>query len=80
LESVIPRRKNITPVDVQMQAGGNDCSLYAVAYIVDIIFGRDPSMIVYEQSLMRYHMVDWLHAERFTPFVSQVKRVNVVIE
>ena len=42
--------------NVRKQTGQSDCGLYAIAYTFDIISGRSPDRIVYNQSVMRTHL------------------------
>ena len=48
---------NISMVPTQKQLGGSDCGLFAIANATAIAFGRDPSKEVYQQSLMRNHVI-----------------------
>ena len=35
-----------------------DCGAFAIAYSIDILFGNNPSEIIYDQSKLRQHLVD----------------------
>ena len=43
--------------NVNKQSGDNDYGLFAAAYITSIAHGQDPSSIVYNQGLMREHLL-----------------------
>ena len=43
--------------NVNKQSGDNDCGLFAATYITSIAHGQDPSSIVYNQGLMREHLL-----------------------
>ena len=54
--------------NVNKQSGGNDCGLFAAAYITSIAHGQDPSSIVYNQGLMREHLLTCLETKRMALF------------
>ena len=43
-------------MSVQMQAGGYDCGLFAVAFAVALAFGNPPGQFHFEQQKMRHHL------------------------
>ena len=45
-----------------------DCCLFAIAMVIAIAFGNDPSKQNFYQELMRAHLVDCLKNERFSMF------------
>ena len=47
---------SINIVNVQMQAGGSDCGLFAVAMATDLCRGVDPYNLHYHQEQMRPHL------------------------
>ena len=42
-------------MDVQMQAGGYDCGLFAIAFATAIVFGKQPGLFCFDQPKMREH-------------------------
>ena len=60
---------NIKVVAVQKQrAGSSDCGLHAIANVVTIAYGENPSQIKYDQAVMRSHLVKYLSAKKVEPF------------
>ena len=55
-------------VDVQRQIGGNDCSLFAMAFVDALCLGQDPHIISYAQEKMRYHLISIFESEHVLPF------------
>jgi len=53
---------------VFLQTGGEDCGLYCIAYAVDIVNGRSPESILYDQDVMRKHLLDCIAKDNLTPF------------
>ena len=43
-------------VNVQLQSGGDDCALFAVAFAEALCTGRDPHVLSFNQSQMRHHL------------------------
>ena len=56
--------------NVNKQSGDNDCGLFAAAYITSIAHGQDPSSIVYNQGLMREHLLTCLETNRINGPIS----------
>ena len=54
--------------NVSKQSGSVDCGLFAIAYITDIAFGRDPSFHVYVQKEMRQHFSNVLSKKKLSHF------------
>ena len=68
---------------VQLQRGGADCGCFAVAFVVSLLFGDDPTSLLYSQKEMRGHLEDCLQSELFTPFPAsekKAKRKSKIIE
>ena len=42
-------------MDVQMQTGGYDCGLFAVAFLVSLALGKSPGQYHFDQDKMRQH-------------------------
>ena len=53
---------------VHRQRGARDCGLFAIAYAVDLARGVDPSMIKYDQSRMRRHLLGCFARGAITTF------------
>lgn len=57
---------------VQVQLGGLDCGVFAIAFAYDLAAGRnDPSNVQYDQSKMREHLANCLESHSFAPFPKQ---------
>ena len=62
------------------QAGSDDCGLFAAAYCTSLAYGQNPSAFVYDQSLMRKHLVLCLETKKMEPFpVIHKRRVGTGI-
>lgn len=57
----------------QIQRGGLDSGLFAIAFAYDLASGNDPSQVTYDQSRMREHLVKCLENGLFEPFPRQRK-------
>jgi len=55
-------------VDVHKQDGWNDCGLFSIAYTVALSFDLQPGTCVFEQNLMRLHLIRCLESHKFTTF------------
>ena len=63
---------NIKMVAVQKQhAGSNDCGVFAIANAIAITFGEDPSVLHYNQTLMRTHLIERLTTKSIEAFPYQ---------
>ncbi|CAF3460435.1 unnamed protein product [Rotaria sp. Silwood2] len=60
--------------NVQQQIGGNDCGLFALAFATSLCHGTSPSMLFYNQSLLREHYVQCIENNKIEPFPSKPKR------
>ena len=58
---------------IQLQRGATDCGCFAVAFALSLLFGGDPSSLLYNQKDMRAHLKECLLAELFTPFLASGK-------
>ena len=62
---------NIKAVTVQkQQPNNNDCCVYTIANATAFAFGGDPSLIKYDQSAMRFHLIECLTLKNIKPFPS----------
>ena len=52
----------------QQQKGTKDCGVFAIAMETTIALGHNPSNVVFNQTLMRAHLVDCLKERKFTLF------------
>ena len=51
-----------------LQSGGCDCGLYAIAYATAIAYGEDPCQCEFDQPKMRQHFYQCLEAGKMKPF------------
>jgi hypothetical protein len=58
----------INVMNVARQKGTKDCGVYAVAYTETLLSGLDPVNVIYEQSVMRGHLLKCLLDNNLTPF------------
>lgn len=54
--------------NVSKQSGAYDCGLFAIAFITDIVFGRNPCFQVYKQGEMREHFLKCIEQKKMEPF------------
>ena len=71
--AVKDRNLEVEMPSTQIQQGGVDCGLFAIAFACELAFGNDPSTISYDQSQMRKHLLSCLQKRFFTPFPRQSK-------
>ena len=50
------------------QTGGKDCGLFSIAYATDLALGQNPANFVYDQSVMRDHLLCCLESREMLPF------------
>ena len=70
-------------VQVQKQRGVTDCGCFTLAFTFSILCGDNPSLLVYDQSRLREHILQCFNAGFFQPFPStekKAKRQGVCIE
>ena len=60
--------------DVQMQAGGSDCGVFAMAFATAICFGQSPGKFHFDQQRMRDHLVACLEKQEFSMFPIRKER------
>ena len=53
---------------VQIQHGGNDCGLYALAFATSFCYGENPSHITYIQHTFHNHLLSCIEARNLTKF------------
>ncbi len=68
---------NVKIAPTPKQSGSSDCGVYAVAFVTSIAFGLDPSLSVYNQTVMRGHLLSCLELKVLSPFpISGHKRLS----
>ncbi len=69
---------SVQVANVTKQSGSSACGLFAIAYITDIAFGRNPEQHVFKQSEMRGHLYKCIEQQKMDPFpTSRGKRVAI---
>ena len=58
----------------QQQHNGTACGIYAIAYAVELLFGRNPSFTTFNTSKMRSHLKECLKNKEFTPIPATYSR------
>ena len=61
-------------MDVQMQAGGCDCGLFAIAFATALANGIPPGKFTFDQSKMRKHLYTCLQNGRLVMFPTKKER------
>lgn len=56
---------------VQVQAGINDCGVFAIAFITSLVHGEQPCDVLYQQEDLRHHLIDCFEKLIMTPFPKQ---------
>ncbi|XP_066600006.1 putative autophagy-related protein 11 [Prorops nasuta] len=70
----------IFPV-VQSQRNGNDCGVFAIAFATSLLYNIKPNEVLYDQKLMRQHLIQILKSNRLDhfPVISkQNEKVKIV--
>ena len=63
---------------VPKQTNCSDRGVYAVAYATALCLGRSPSMIQFDENMMRPHLIKCLQDGQFTMFpVRQTRRITI---
>ena len=55
-------------MDSQIQAGGSDCGLFAIANATALMVKKDPGKFFYDQKKMRRHLFECLGKRKITLF------------
>ena len=63
-------------MDVQMQSGGYDCGLFAIAFATALVHGEQPGRFLFDQDKMRHHLLKCLQEGELTPFPVKKTRRN----
>ena len=61
-------------LDVQMQSGGYDCGLFAVAFATSLVHGEQPGHFLFDQEKMRPHLLKCLQNGDLTMFPFKKRR------
>ena len=64
----------VSYMDVQLQAGGSDCGLFALAFATSLCNGDKPEAVLYEQSSLRNHLFSGIMQQKLLPFPKKRKR------
>ena len=73
---VVDNKLVIKYADVMKQVGSNDCGLFCIAYTVDLAEGNDPLDIEYDQSYMRWHLVQCFKKGKLAIFPRNSRNLN----
>ena len=60
---------------MQRQEGGDDCGLFALANLVEVLDGGDPRKCRFDQRKMRMHLFKCLSEEKWERFPKQPQPV-----
>ena len=55
-------------MNVQMQAGGSDCGLFAIAFATSLCYGQSAGNFHFDQSAMRKHLINCFEGGHFEMF------------
>ena len=61
-------------INVQLQSGGDDCALFAIAFAEALCAGRDPFIMSFDQLQMRQHLKLCLERGVVTKFPESTKQ------
>ena len=64
---------------VQMQSGGADCGLFAIANANALAFGEPPGKVMYDQENMRHHLWQCLEKRKMTIFPVKLRRLPLSV-
>ena len=60
-------------IDVQHQSGGQDCGLFAIAFMYALCTGKDPHLCSFDQLQMRCHLHSCLQSQTMSEFPAATK-------
>ena len=63
-------------MDSQIQAGGSDCGLFAIANATTVVVKKDPGKFFYDQKKMRRHLFECLEKRKITLFPVKRERLK----
>ena len=55
--------------DMQKQVGGVDCGVFSIAIAISLVHGQNPVSVVYDQPLLRSHLVSCFEKLAMIPFI-----------
>ena len=61
-------------MNVQLQKGGNDCGLFAIAITTTLSNGGNPVDMAYNQGKMRDHLITGFERNQLLPFPSNTRK------
>ena len=61
-------------VEMHKQDGSNDCGIFSIAYSVALCLGEQPGSFLFDQKMMRRHLLECLHNQHFSMFPIKGKR------
>jgi len=61
---------------VHQQSNGVDCGVFAIAFAVALAHGKDPTLLAFEESLMRSHLLECLEDKKVRLFPTKDKRIK----
>ncbi len=68
-------------MDVQMQSGSYDCGLFAIAFATALVFNEQPGRFLFDQHLMRAHLLECFKHRRMTQFpVKKLRRTGLKVK
>ena len=70
---------NVELMPVQVQSGEQDCGCFVIAFSISIMFGDNPSTLVYKQKEMRQHLAKCITNQIVTPFPATERKAKKVI-
>ena len=63
-------------VNIAMQCGSTECSLYAVAGMTTMAFGQDPALLMFDQNSLRTHLGEYFQTGYIQLFPA-VKKIQI---
>ena len=55
-----------------------DCGVFAIAFLVSLLFDQDPATLTYSEGTMRSHLLKCLKQDKFTPLpLAKIQQKNV---
>jgi len=61
---------------VHQQSNGVDCGVFAIAFAVALAHGKDSTLLAFEESLMRSHLLECLEDKKVRLFPTKDKRIK----
>lgn len=61
-------------MDVQMQCGESDCGLFSIAFATALVFGEQPGHILFDQRIMRSHLIHCFEQKQISMFPIRKRR------